>query len=183
MRSSTRLFMPLALLCLALAPALLQAQPLPCINEGRQALLSPAARRAFPHLGNRFVVIGCATPRYNCIAHSMGYTSEWVWPGNTVAAFNDLYRPLGFRRITEKPGTIPPGQLRREVGVERLVLFATESDGRFSATHAARQSGHPGHRGWTSKLGQWPLIWHPSLRSVTGPSYGRPIAVYVRPIP
>jgi hypothetical protein len=172
----SRLLVPLALAFLALAPSTAQAQS-GCIAQGRRLMLSPSVQRSFPQLGTRFRVIGCATPRYNCIAHTIGTHQRWVWPGDSVAAFNTLYGRHGYRRITRQPGRIPAGQFRQQPGVDRIVLYAKPSGRRFSCTHGALQ--HP-RGGWTSKLGKLPLIWHPSPYSVAGPSYGRPIAVYVR---
>jgi type VI secretion system secreted protein VgrG len=184
MRSFVRSFIPLALLCLVLVPALAQAQPAACTanccQTGRESLTSPSAQSSFPQLGNQFIVIGCATRRYNCIAHTIGTRQRWVWPGDTVSAFNNEYGRIGYRRIaTDYTGQSLPSHYSQAYGVDKIVLYATTTGGTVSVTHGAFQYRGAGG-GWTSKLGSWPLIWHPRPESLSGPSYGHPIAVYAR---
>ena len=60
---------------------------------------------------------------------------------------------------------------------EKIVIYGKRKDGRLKITHGALQL-HNGR--WSSKLGQGPLIVHVKANAVSGPSYGKPIAVYYR---
>jgi hypothetical protein len=138
-------------------------------------LVSPKWRRDFPHLGRSFRVLGPSTDPnkktgYNCIANSLNTRGRWVWPGDRVSDFDKLYRRHGYRRL-RKP------DYGHNPRLEKVVLYAKKKNGRWVCTHAARQLADGS---WTSKLGAGPLIKHPDADSVAGPSYGRPIAVYVR---
>jgi hypothetical protein len=138
-------------------------------------LRSASWRKNFPNLGKRYLVYGRSTPgkkngSYNCIAHTLGIYDRWVWPGSTVTQFDRLYRRHGYRRV--KGLNFAPSER-----YEKIVLYGKVEKGRLKATHGALQQPNGI---WTSKLGQGPLIKHPSPHSLTGPSYGRPIAVYVR---
>lgn len=185
-RSVVRMIAALAVL---FAPAFASAAELPSAKMERrrdaaatprfeaaakQLMESPTIRQGFPKvkLGSNCEVIGPATDGYNCIAWSAGITDRWVWPGDTVARFDEFYAQRGFRRLDDLDYGVQPG-------VEKIVLYAkpTADGSRIVATHAARQdvSG-----GWTSKLGQCPLIHHDTLEDLAGPAYGAPIAVYVR---
>jgi type VI secretion system secreted protein VgrG len=174
MRSLIRPAVSLAVVLSAvLAAPSAHAQFKGSLSNGRQQLLGSSAQQSFPNLGSRFVVLGGATRRYNCIAHSVGDHSQWVWPGDRISDFNRLYGQHGFSRIRGL-------DFRHRSDQNKIVLYGKRGTGRIEATHAARMY-HGSRRGWTSKLGAWPLIWHPSVYSVTGPSYGQPVAVYVRP--
>jgi type VI secretion system secreted protein VgrG len=133
-------------------------------------LQQPRTQQHFPNLSGARV-LGGMTRRYNCISHSLGVYSHWTWPGDTVVGFDSLYWQSGYRRSAYL-------DLRHQPGVQKIALYATlDGSGNLAVTHAARQEVRGG---WTSKLGAGPLIWHPSAHSLTGPSYGFPIAVYTR---
>ena len=137
----------------------------------RRILLSRAERRSFPRLGGNFEVLAPRTKVYNCIAWSIGITNRWVWPGYTISAFDQLYGSYGYRRISTKDYRLQPG-------VQKIVLYGrVYKNGRIKCTHGARQLADGT---WTSKLGKLPLIRHMSPDALNGPSYGRPIAVYVK---
>jgi type VI secretion system secreted protein VgrG len=137
----------------------------------RRILLSRVERRSFPRLGGNFEVLAPRTKVYNCIAWSIGITNRWVWPGYTISAFDQLYGSYGYRRISTKDYRLQPG-------VQKIVLYGHVSkNGRIKCTHGARQLADGT---WTSKLGKLPLIRHMSPDALNGPSYGRPIAVYVK---
>jgi hypothetical protein len=141
------------------------------IGNSYRWLQQDHVRQSFPYLRD-YRVLAPITPRYNCISHTVGAYDRWVWPGESVSDFNRLYGRSGYRRgewLDARP----------QSGVDKIVLYGqlTPSGG-LSVTHAARQ--HP-RGGWTSKLGQGPLIWHPLPGSLTGRSYGFPIAIYTRP--
>jgi hypothetical protein len=125
--------------------------------------------KSFPRL-SKYDVIGSATPKYNCIAWSLGVTSRWVWPGTSLASFDDLNAQYGYRRMSRMDFSL-------EAGVEKVVLYGKMVDGKFEATHQARQNPDGT---WTSKLGKMALIRHASPDSLDGPDYGKPYAVYYR---
>jgi hypothetical protein len=140
------------------------------VERGR--LAGPDGRKSFPHLGREYEVLGPATATYNCIAWSIGVTNRWVWPGEKIQDFDRLYGQNGYRRISSRDYSLQPG-------VDKIVLYGKQKpDGSWSATHGARQLKDGS---WSSKLGQWPLVRHLDPDDLDGNSYGRPLAVYVRP--
>lgn len=46
-------------------------------------------------------VSGPATPVYNCIAWTLGITTQWIWPGNNIGDFDPYYNRIGYRRTTD----------------------------------------------------------------------------------
>jgi hypothetical protein len=155
------------------APA---ASPRERFAEEYRLLASPSWRHDFPNLGSRFVVIGRSTGKYgtpgtyNCIAHTVGVHNQWVWPGDQVGDFDRLYGQYGYRRVRGLDYRVHPQ-------LDKIVLYGKHQNGRVVCTHGSRQQRNGT---WTSKLGAGPLIRHPGPGSVNGPSYGQPIAVYVR---
>jgi hypothetical protein len=108
---------------------------------------------------------------YNCISHTLRIYHKWVWPGTKVSDFDRLYGEAGYTRIRKLDYTYNPN-------IEKIVLYAKiHKDGRIECTHGAKQLADGT---WTSKLGGGPLVRHKTPNSVAGPSYGKPIAVYVR---
>jgi hypothetical protein len=67
-----------------------------------------------------------------------------------------------------------------EEGLEKIALFGKEINGIPTPTHAALQlaSGV-----WTSKLGPFEDIEHPSVDAVNGPVYGSIVCYLSRPRP
>jgi hypothetical protein len=171
----------IALFALALAGGAARAQgvkPAPSGKYAREYELMRSASWAsnFPKLG-RFEVLAPSTGKagekgaYNCIAHSIKVYSRWVWPGTKVADFDKLYSSYGYRRVKGLDYSFD----RR---YEKVVLYAKVTKGKWECTHGSRQLADGT---WTSKLGAGPLIRHNRPESVAGPSYGKPIAVYVKP--
>jgi len=138
----------------------------------------PGIQHGFPRLGDNFEVIGDATDRYNCISWSLGITDHWVNPETGPA-----YAPLsGTDRLYAKQGYYREHDLnwRAEPGLEKVVVYASlNPDGTIhEVTHAAHEEPDGT---FTSKLGRCPLIRHATPEALRGPSYGVPVAVYVRP--
>lgn len=170
-----------ALFALALAGRTAQAQTIKPAPAGSKyareydLLRSSSWASGFPNLG-RFEVLAPSTGKagekgaYNCIAHSIKVYSRWVWPGTTVADFDKLYGSYGYRRVKGL-------DYRFDKRYEKIVLYAKVNKGKWECTHGARQLADGT---WTSKLGAGPLIRHERPESVAGPSYGKPIAVYVK---
>jgi hypothetical protein len=141
-----------------------------------QTMESAGWKKDFPNLG-RYEVLASATPKgkkkilYNCIAHTLRTYDKWVWPGASISDFDKLYGAHGYKRISKL-------DYRFDARVDRIVLYAKKNkDGRIECTHGCRQLADGT---WTSKLGQGPLIRHTTPGAVSGPSYGKPIAVYVK---
>jgi type VI secretion system secreted protein VgrG len=173
MTTRRNLLSALSLVVLALlAPQAAQARNLPSwVSAERAGLETAQMARDFPRLGRSYALLAPSTRTYNCIAWSLGITDRWVWPGANVSDFDGLYGRQGYRRL----GNL---NYRTQPGVDKLVLYAKrKADGSWECTHAARQMANGT---WTSKLGALPLIGHRTPGDVSGPSYGVPIAVYVR---
>jgi hypothetical protein len=121
-----------------------------------------------------------STPSYNCIGWAAGDMDWWepdsgydyYWPPNTpreytMSAYVKAYQTLGYQSC---------GTAKFEAGFEKIALYA-DSDG--MPTHAARQlrSGQ-----WTSKLGSFEDIKHPTLECLNGDLYGKPVLYMVRAV-
>lgn len=128
---------------------------------------------SFPNLkADNFVAIGPYSQSYNCIAWTVGVRDEWVWPGDSIKAFDDLYAKSGYRPLDDMNTALDPT-------LEKVVIFGLEKpDGSIEVTHGVKQEADGR---WTSKLGTEPLIRHDQLDGVAGPAYGQPVRVYVRP--
>jgi hypothetical protein len=83
-----------------------------------------------------------------------------------------LYQEHGFQRVPEMTFALDSGR-------GKVVLYALAADDGTieEITHAAIQdpSGT-----WESKVGQGPLIRHVALEALSGPTYGEPVAVYLK---
>jgi len=145
----------------------------------------PQARRlvlnasGFPNLREFEVMDPYTGDRYNCIAHSLGVHSRWVNPrtgpaGKTLQFMDAMYKEKGYTRVTGT-GTL---DFRLTAGIGKVVVYATVQSGKIqNVTHAALQEPDGS---WSSKLGQLPLIRHPTPQALNGSVYGQPVAVYVR---
>jgi len=136
-------------------------------------VLETQYRTAHPNLLTNYEVLGPSSPErtYNCVAWSVGITKRWVWPGSSLEDFDRLYAKHGYRRASNM-------DFRLKKGVRKIVLYGlVNDDGTVKCTHAARQEANGT---WTSKLGKLALIRHLRPDDVTGPSYGEPVAVYVK---
>jgi hypothetical protein len=176
-KTSTRL--ALAAILVAALPALaVAARPGPPPGKYAReyaALNSPKWKRDFPRLG-KFEVLAPSTPGegkgvYNCIAYSLKIHDRWVNPAKSVAGFDRMYGAQGYRRVKGLDYHFNPR-------LEKVVVYAKKGrTGQLEYTHACRQLTNGT---WTSKLGHGPLISHATPDSLDGPSYGRPVAVYVK---
>jgi hypothetical protein len=124
-------------------------------------------------------VLGPSTRQYNCIAHSLG-VKHWVNPmtgdaENPLEPMDKLYGEIGYVRESSMNLAVEPGK-------EKVVLYASVNPDATirSVTHAAHQEADGT---WTSKLGAMALIRHTTPEALRGPTYGMPIAVYVRTAP
>ncbi len=130
----------------------------------------------FPNLRDFQIVDPTVGMKYNCIAHSLGIHSRWVNPqtgpsNNRLMPMDRLYQEKGYTRAASL-------DFRLVRGMKKVVLYARVSGGPIlEVTHAALQESDGS---WTSKMGQLPLIRHHSPQDLNGPSYGQPVAVYVK---
>ena len=185
MKSLTRLIV-LAFVTLALTGAgvarAAEITPKPGPAAGKyspeyKAMDEASWKAEFPNLGN-YEILAPFTgndakkkPVYNCISHTLRIYHRWEWPGKDVSDFDRLYGEAGYKRIRKLDYTY-------DAKLEKIVLYAKKKkDGSIECTHGARQLADGT---WTSKLGGGPLIRHDTPESVAGPSYGKPVAVYVR---
>jgi hypothetical protein len=150
------------------------------VDKELRMLASPDVRSSFPRLQLRYVeVLGPSTRQYNCIAYSLG-VNHWVNPmtgdeKNPLEPMDKLYAQEGYVREADMNCAVEPGK-------EKLVVYAAiNPDATIrSVTHAARQEPDGT---WTSKLGSLALIRHTTPEALRGPTYGMPVAVYVRTAP
>lgn len=137
-------------------------------------VLETKFRTSHPNLLTNYEVLGPSELKkktYNCIAWSVGIKDHWVWPGKNLEDFDKLYAKYGYRRTANLDFAVRKGQ-------QKIVLYGKNlEDGTVECTHAARQEPNGTY---TSKLGKMALIRHLHPEDVDGPSYGRPVAVYVR---
>ena len=135
----------------------------------------------FPNLsGTGYAVTSEASSSYNCVAWAAGTTDLWWWPSTlsywphdvqleeTLESFVLAFTGMGYE-------TCESSDL--EPGYEKVAIYV---DDEATPTHMARQleSG-----GWTSKLGDWEDIEHPSTENLTGDEYGTVATVLRRPTP
>lgn len=141
-----------------------------------QARKTVAQSPGFPKLREFEVVDPTVGMKYNCIAHSLGIHSYWVNPktgpaGQPLVHMDRMYKEKGYTRVSGLDFRLGPG-------VKKVAVYAKVRDGRIhEVTHAALQTTDGT---WTSKLGQLPLIRHRIPQDLSGPSYGQPVAVYVK---
>lgn len=150
------------------------------VDRELRALSSADIQQSFPRLQLKYVeVLGPSTREFNCIGYSMGL-NRWVNPltgdeGNPLDPMDRLYGQLGYVRESSMNLAVEPGK-------QKVVLYASlNADATIHrVTHAARQEADGT---WTSKLGGMALIRHVTPDSLRGPTYGTPIAIYVRTAP
>lgn len=118
-----------------------------------------------------FQVLGPVDGGYNCIAWSVGLRNQWLWPGDRVEAFDQLYASKGYAPLDGLDLSFQPG-------VEKVALYGRAAGPSTTVTHAARMD-REGY--WTSKLGNNHLVRHADAAAVCGPSYGEILKVYARP--
>lgn len=109
------------------------------------------------------VVTDNATPRYNCLAWTLGVTTAWIWPWATAYAtkleFDVFYRSRGFT-----PAAFGP-----------IAVFGISL---IEMTHGALCDPKFDPR-WESKCGTWLRIQH-GLAEMEGGSYGNVLGFYAR---
>lgn len=131
----------------------------------------------FPKLtADNFRALSPPTQDYNCIAWTVGKRDEWLWPGTTVEAFDDLYARHGYEPLAGPDVTHDPA-------VDKIAIYGIRPASGGSSrepvvTHGAVMNDDGR---WTSKMGNLPLIEHEDPTVVEGSSYGELLRVYARP--
>jgi len=136
-----------------------------------------------------FEITSTETPRYNCFAWAADDDQHWWEPPNPLYDLLDpvptRYWPDGALAELSVDGLISAFATRGfaecatpdlERGFEKVAIYVNAATG--LPTHAAKQlvSG-----AWTSKIGDWEDIVHPTVQSVECPDYGRAVRFLRRP--
>ena len=128
----------------------------------------------FPNLSG-YQITSPASLQYNCVSWALNITTEWwshdaTWPMSVTrspdaGALVPLFETLGYEVCDSD---------EREVGYEKVAIYARSGEW----THAARQL-EDGQ--WTSKLGPFEDITHPSLENLAGETFGSVHCIMRRP--
>ena len=120
-----------------------------------------------------------STDLYNCVAWAAGSDSIWwshtpgsYWPASVprspeVWALVQVFESLGYAVCDNA---------EPEPGYEKVAVYVQDGEWR----HAARQIGDGR---WTSKIGQFEDITHPSPEDLADDAYGRVHCMMRRPFP
>ena len=100
------------------ASATLAADGRPYDEIKRNLTQSSILQDSFPRLPGSFEVIGEATPRYNCIAYSLGITDRWVNPETgpshaPLSLMDRMYVERGYYRQHDMNWRVEPGVEKR----------------------------------------------------------------------
>ena len=130
----------------------------------------------FPNL-SRYRITSPPSLQYNCVAWALEIANQWwshdrTWPDSVprslkADALEQVFETMGYAVCDS--GEIEPGY-------EKIAIYAQNGEW----THAARQLTDGG---WSSKLGPFEDITHPSPESLTGGIYGNVHCIMRRPIP
>ena len=134
-------------------------------------------KQGFPNLGDNYEILAPATRDYNCIAHTLGVSDEWVNPEtgnkeNPLSEMDKKYAKKGYKRTSIMDTSYDPTK-------NKVVVYATKNfDGSIKEiTHGAIQDGKGT---FESKLGSLPLIRHSTPEALNGDVYGEPVATYTK---
>ena len=121
----------------------------------------------FPGLaGGGYQITSQASRQYNCVAWALEITAGW-WSHDGIWLDSVPRSPEAWAlvQIFEAFGYAVCDSAARETGYEKVAVYAL--NGQWM--HAARQL-EDGQ--WSSKLGQFEDITHPSLESLAGELFG-----------
>lgn len=130
--------------------------------------------RSFPRLGKDFRVTGPATGTYNCIAWTVGDTTDNLWldvsmeygDGDPYVDLLDFHKMYTDRGMTEVPTAADAN----------VIVYATP--GPREPQHAAiSHVCASGEKVFESKLGEWERILH-RPQALTDSLYGIPVRFY-----
>jgi len=142
------------------------------LDSGKMTSERGKVDAAFAGIRGEFEVMSGSTTKFNCIAWSLGITSQWINPQTTWAGCDKLNAQFGYKRMSTL-------DFSRVSGYEKIVLYGkVNSLGQITSfTHQARQLKDGT---WTSKLGGLAMIRHVTPDTLDGAAYGVPVAVYYR---
>ncbi len=132
----------------------------------------------FPSLsGSGYQITSPPSLQYNCVAWALGITTQWWSHDRTwLDSVSRSLEPGALTQLFEAFGYVLCDSPDREPGYEKVALYAL--DGEWQ--HAARQLDDGR---WTSKLGPFEDITHPSPGDVTGDAFGNIHCIMRRPYP
>jgi len=143
--------------------------------DQRKLLNDPVTKSAFPKLGDEYEILAPEDESYNCIGHTLDKNNEWLDPvtgptGNPFYKMDKIYNENGYKRM-------PNMDASYEMGKKKVIVYGAKNpDGSIKKiTHGAIQDNEGF---WESKLGQGPLIRHPTPEALNGPLHGEPVGVY-----
>jgi hypothetical protein len=125
------------------------------------------AQLAWPRMNvSGVVVTDEVTPRYNCLAWTLGISTSWIWPWGlrkvAKAEFDVLFRSFGW-----SPSDAGP-----------VAVFGINQN---DMTHGSISGSGHGPR-WESKCGKWLRIQHGLAELEGGVLYGNVVGSYARPV-
>ncbi|HEX4437263.1 MAG TPA: hypothetical protein VH061_10760 [Solirubrobacteraceae bacterium] len=130
-------------------------------------------KNQFPQLAAPDVwITGQPTGTYNCIAYSLGITTEWINPPQPLGPFEALYNGAPYNHPTVAPGA-------QNAAIDGWATPPNPPNPReiASMTHGSRTSTSVGGALWESKLGQSYRITH-GRSQLTGANYGRVVTSF-----
>ena len=128
----------------------------------------------FPNLSG-YRITSPVSLEYNCVAWTLGITNQW-WSHDRIW-LDSVPRSLEATALTqlfEAFGYVVCDSAEREAGYDKVALYVLNGEWQ----HAARQL-EDGR--WTSKLGPFEDITHPSPEDVAGELYGEVHCIMRRP--
>jgi hypothetical protein len=150
------------------------------VSESEKQFINSLLELQFPNLVNGlYEIISEQTNEYNCIAWAAGDTESWWWPIDKPLC----YWPQGIVRTEsvecfvlafESIGYSICANDHLENGFEKVAIYA---DRNRIPTHMARQLDNGL---WSSKLGTFEDIEHPTLSGLTGSEYGSVVQILRR---
>lgn len=146
----------------------------------RAAFFSEEITKALPRLGQNFKVLAPADKNYNAYAYAIGVNDRWInvemgSEAEPLSGMDDFLGQAGYSRLEDLDTSL-------QRGMQKIVVYATvKPDGDIAQVQSVAVQMKDGS--WSSKIGGMAVIGFAKLDQLNGPTYGRPIAVYVRQAP
>jgi hypothetical protein len=136
-------------------------------NRGYQGWKNPPHTKPSAVVLTAVIVTGNPTNRYNCLAWTLGISTNWIWPWGarnaTKAEFDAFYYSCGFNPSSSGP----------------IAVFGLNVN---EMTHGSVSGGGHGPR-WESKCGAWLRIQHGLAEMEGGFLYGNVLGFYSPSVP